>query len=35
LRSSAKVEGTALPQMELDSFGIVELAEAEEWLEAA
>lgn len=35
LRSSAKIEGTALPQMELDSFGIVELAEAEEWLEAA
>lgn len=35
LRSSAKVEGTALPQMELDSFGIVELAEAENWLEAA
>lgn len=35
LRSSAKVEGTAIPQMELDSFGIVELAEAETWLEAA
>jgi hypothetical protein len=35
LRSSAKIEGTALPQMEVDSFGIVELAEAESWLEAA
>lgn len=35
LRSTAKIEGTALPQMEVDSFGIVELAEAEEWLEAA
>ena len=35
LRSSAKVEGTALPQMELDTFGIVELAQAETWLEAA
>jgi methylaspartate ammonia-lyase len=35
LRSSAKIEGTALPQMEVDAFGIVELAEAEEWLEAA
>ncbi|MEM7729377.1 MAG: STAS/SEC14 domain-containing protein [Pseudomonadota bacterium] len=35
LRSSAKIEGTALPQMELDAFGIVELAQAEDWLEAA
>lgn len=35
LRSTAKIEGTALPQMEVDSFGIVELAEAEDWLEAA
>ncbi|MGB6319718.1 MAG: STAS/SEC14 domain-containing protein [Litorimonas sp.] len=35
LRSSAKIEGTALPQMDVDAFGIVELAEAEEWLEAA
>lgn len=35
LRSTAKIEGTALPQMEVDSFGIVELAEAENWLEAA
>ncbi|WP_298913693.1 STAS/SEC14 domain-containing protein [uncultured Algimonas sp.] len=35
LRSTAKIEGTAIPQMEVDSFGIVELAEAETWLEAA
>lgn len=35
LRSTAKIEGTALPQMEVDSFGIVELADAETWLEAA
>ena len=35
LRSSAKIEGTALPQMEVDSFGIVDLAEAETWLEAS
>jgi len=35
LRSTAKIEGTAMPQMEVDSFGIVELADAEDWLEAA
>lgn len=35
LRSTAMVEGTALPQMEVGSFGIVELADAERWLEAA
>jgi hypothetical protein len=35
LRSTAMVEGTALPQMEVGSFGIVELADAEQWLEAA
>jgi hypothetical protein len=35
LRSTAKIEGTAMPQMDVDSFGIVELAEAEDWLEAA
>ncbi len=35
LRSTAQVEGAVLPNMEVDSFGIVELAEAERWLEAA
>ena len=35
LRSTAKIEGTAMPQMDVDSFGIVELAEAEEWLDVA
>ena len=35
LRSTAKIEGTAMPQMSVDSFGIVELAKAEEWLETA
>lgn len=35
LRSTAIIEGTAMPQMEVDSFGIVELAQAEDWLEAA
>lgn len=35
LRSTAKIEGTAMPQMEVDSFGIVELAAAEDWLEKA
>ncbi|MGB6231193.1 MAG: STAS/SEC14 domain-containing protein [Litorimonas sp.] len=35
LRSTAVVEGSALPQMEVGSFGIVDLADAEEWLEAA
>ncbi|GHB01197.1 hypothetical protein GCM10009069_25040 [Algimonas arctica] len=35
LRSTAKIEGTAMPQMEVDSFGIVDLARAEDWLEAA
>lgn len=34
LRSTAIIEGTAMPQMHVDSFGIVQLAEAEEWLEA-
>lgn len=34
LRSTAKIEGTAMPQMEVDSFGIVELAQAENWLES-
>ena len=35
LRSTAQIESAALPNMEMDSFGIVELAEAENWLEAA
>ncbi|MGJ8561112.1 MAG: STAS/SEC14 domain-containing protein [Litorimonas sp.] len=35
LRSTAKIEGTAMPQMDVDSFGIVELVQAEEWLDAA
>lgn len=35
LRSTAIIEGTAMPQMQVDTFGIVELAEAEDWLEAA
>ena len=35
LRSTAQVEGAVLPNTELDSFGIVDLAQAEEWLEAA
>ena len=33
LRSTAQVEGAVLPNMEVDTFGIVDLAEAEEWLE--
>ena len=35
LRSTAAVEGAVLPNMELNTFGIVELAKAEAWLEAA
>lgn len=35
LRSTAQIESAALPNMQMDSFGIVDLAEAETWLEAA
>ena len=34
LRSTAQVEGAVLPNMDVDTFGIVELAEAEQWLES-
>lgn len=33
LRSTAQIESAALPNMELGSFGIVDLAEAENWLD--
>ena len=35
LRSTAQIEGSVLPNMDVDAFPIVDLARAEEWLEAA